>query len=148
MSSALLPRLMFSLVAAGLLASAAPAATIEVHMLNKGADGAMVFEPGFVAAQPGDIIRFVATDKGHNVEAIKGMLPEGVEVFKSKMGETFELTPTVEGVYGVKCTPHAGMGMVGLIQVGAPINLETAKAVPQKGKAAARFEADFAQIRP
>lgn len=124
----------------------ASAAEFEVKMLNKGAAGAMVFEPAFVAAQPGDVINFVSVDKGHNVESIEGMLPDGVEPFKSAMNKDFSMTVTAEGLYGVKCTPHFGMGMVGLVQVGAPANLEAAKAVPQKGKAAKRFEEIFAQV--
>lgn len=124
----------------------ASAAEFEVKMLNKGAAGAMVFEPAFVAAQPGDVINFVSVDKGHNVESIAGMLPDGVEPFKGGMSKDFSMTVTVEGLYGVKCTPHFGMGMVGLVQVGAPVNLEAAKAVPQKGKAAKRFEEIFAQV--
>ncbi len=67
------------------------------------------------------------------------MLPEGVAEFKSKMNEEYVLTVEKEGVYGVKCTPHYGMGMVALIQVGAPVNLEAAKAVKQTGKAKERF---------
>lgn len=139
-------KLTIASLAFALLASATYAETFEVKMLNKGADGAMVFEPAFVKAAVGDTITFVSTDKGHNVESIKDMLPEGVEPFKSKMGEDYSLSLTTEGVYGLKCTPHFGMGMVALIEVGAPVNLETAAAVPQKGKAKTRFEALFAQI--
>ena len=29
---------------------------------------------------------------------------------------------TAPGLYGYKCLPHFGMGMVGLIQVGKPVN--------------------------
>lgn len=129
-----------------MLAGFATAATFEVKMLNKGADGIMVFEPGFTAIAPGDTVVFLPTDNGHNVESIKGMLPEGAEAFKSKMGEKFSVTFTQEGIYGVKCTPHAGMGMVGMIDVGSPVNLETALAVPQKGKSKKRFDVLFAQI--
>ncbi len=129
-----------------LLANSALAETFEVKMLNKGADGAMVFEPAFVKAAVGDTINFISPDKGHNVEAIEGMLPEGVEAFKSKMSEDFTLTLSAEGLYGVKCTPHYAMGMVGLIQVGAPVNLDAAVAVVQKGKAKSRFEPLFAQV--
>jgi pseudoazurin len=122
------------------------AETFEVKMLNKGAEGAMVFEPAFVKAAVGDTINFVATDKGHNVESIDNMLPEGVEAIKSKMGEDFALTVANEGIYGFKCTPHFAMGMVALIQVGAPVNLVAAAGVVHKGKAKARFEPLFAQI--
>jgi pseudoazurin len=129
-----------------LLTTSAFAETFEVKMLNKGADGAMVFEPAFVKAAVGDTVIFISPDKGHNAESIEGMLPEGVEPFKSKMSEDFTLTLGAEGVYGVKCTPHYAMGMVALIQVGAPVNLDAAAAVVQKGKAKARFEPLFAQV--
>ena len=122
------------------------AETFEVLMLNKGAEGAMVFEPAFVKAAVGDTINFVATDKGHNVESIDKMLPDGVEAIKSKMGEDFVLTVADEGIYGFKCTPHFAMGMVALIQVGAPVNLDAAAGVVHKGKAKTRFEPLFAQI--
>ena len=124
----------------------AQAAEHEVKLLNKGAAGAMVFEPSFVKAAVGDTVTFVATDKGHNVEAIADMLPAGVETFKSKMGEDFVLTLTAEGLYGVKCTPHFMMGMVGLIQAGAPVNQDAVTAVELKGKAKTRFEPLLAQI--
>lgn len=144
---------MFSkLIAASLaslvLASAAYAENFDVKMLNKGADGAMVFEPAYVKAAVGDTITFLSTDKGHNAEGIEGMLPEGVEAFKSGMGEDYVLTLTAEGLYGVKCTPHYSLGMVALIQAGAPVNLDAALAVTQKGKAKSRFEPLFAQVAP
>jgi pseudoazurin len=139
-------KLTIAAAAALMLATSAFAETIEIKMLNKGADGAMVFEPAFVKAAVGDTINFLSPDKGHNAESIEGMLPEGVEPFKSKMSEDFTLTLTAEGVYGVKCTPHYAMGMVALIQVGAPVNLDAAAAVVQKGKAKARFEPLFAQV--
>ncbi|SIT55664.1 hypothetical protein BQ8794_220228 [Mesorhizobium prunaredense] len=44
------------------------------------------------------------------METIKGMLPEGAEAFKSKFNEVFTVTLDKEGVYGVKCAPHYGMG--------------------------------------
>ena len=133
-------------LAALMLASAAFAETFEVKMLNKGTEGAMVFEPAFVTAAVGDTITFISTDKGHNAEGIEGMLPEGVEPFKSEMGDDYSLIVEAEGVYGVKCTPHFAMGMVALIQVGAPVNLDAAAAMVQKGKAKIRFEPLFAQI--
>ena len=123
------------------------AADYQVQMLNKGEDGPMVFEPAFVRAEPGDTITFVPTDKSHNVEAIAEILPEGVEPFKSKLNEEFVLTVTEPGVYGVKCTPHFAMGMVGLIQVGdAPANLEAAKSAKMSKKARERMDAAIAQV--
>jgi pseudoazurin len=139
-------KLTIATLVATLVASTAFAETFEVKMLNKGADGAMVFEPAFTKAAVGDTVHFVSVDKGHNVEAITGMLPDGVEPFKSKMSEDFTLTLGAEGIYGIKCTPHYALGMVALIQVGAPVNLDAAAAVTQKGKAKARFEPLFAQV--
>lgn len=125
--------------ALALAAGAVAAETHEVKMLNRGEADVMVYEPAYVEAAPGDVIRFVPTDKGHNVESIDGMLPEGVESFKTKFNEEFELTVDAEGVYGVKCTPHYAMGMVALIEVGEPVNLEEAAAVTHKGKAKDRM---------
>lgn len=139
-------KLTITTLAAVLLTTGALAETFEVKLLNKGTDGAMVFEPAFVTAAIGDTITFISTDKGHNVEGIEGMLPDGFEPFKSKMGEDYSLIVTAEGLYGIKCTPHYSMGMVGLIQVGAPVNLDTAAAVELKGKAKTRFEPLFAQV--
>ncbi|MFC3629332.1 pseudoazurin [Paracoccus angustae] len=130
------------------LAGAGLAAEHEVHMLNKGEAGMMVFEPAYVKAAPGDVIRFVPTDKSHNVEAIADILPQGVEPFKSKINEEYTLTVTEPGLYGVKCTPHFAMGMVGLIQVGgAPANLDAAKTAKMSKKARERMDAEIAQVQ-
>jgi pseudoazurin len=140
------PKLITASLAVLLLASAVSAENFEVKMLNKGTDGAMVFEPAFVKAAVGDTVTFISTDKGHNAENIKDMLPEGVEAFKSDMGKDYVLTLTAEGLYGVKCTPHYTMGMVALIQAGAPVNQDAVAALVHKGKAKTRFELLFAQI--
>lgn len=132
--------------AAMLFAGAADAAEVEVKLLNKGTEGVMVFEPALVKIALGDTIRFVATDKGHNVETIKGMLPEGAEPFQGKNGEDAVVKFDREGVYGVKCLPHYGMGMVAMIVVGAPANLDQAKAVPQVGKAKQVFATLFEKL--
>lgn len=140
-------KIVMATAALAMMAGSAFAETYEVKMLNKGEAGSMVFEPDFIAAQPGDTIHFVATDKGHNVESIKGMLPAGVEDFKSKMNKDFDLVVKTEGLYGLKCTPHYGMGMVALIQVGKAANLDDVLAVKQRGKAKKRFDAAFAQVK-
>ncbi|PRD41850.1 pseudoazurin [Phyllobacterium phragmitis] len=127
-------------------AASAGAAEFEVKMLNKGEKGVMVFEPSFVKAAPGDTIRFVPTDKGHNAESIKGMIPDGAEAFKGKTNGEVTVTLTKEGVYGVKCAPHYGMGMVALIEVGAPANVEAAGQVKHPGKAKAVFAELLGQV--
>ncbi|WP_026621891.1 pseudoazurin (plasmid) [Ensifer sp. WSM1721] len=121
------------------------AADFEVHMLNKGADGAMVFEPAFVKVNPGDSVTFIPTDKGHNVETIKSMIPDGATGFKSKMNETYKVTFDVPGAYAVKCAPHVGMGMIGVVVVGdAPANVEKIKAGKLPKKAQERLDAALA----
>ena len=107
------------LALATVLGGAAFAETIEVQMLNRGSDGGrMVFEPSFVNAQPGDTIKFIATDKGHNAETVADMIPEGAEGFKGKINEEIEITLDKEGLYGVICKPHYAMGMVMTVAVG------------------------------
>lgn len=122
------------------------AAEITVKMLNKSEKGAMVFEPDLVKAAPGDTVHFVAVDKGHDAESIKNMIPVGAEAFKGKISQDLSVTLSTEGVYGVKCTPHYGMGMVALIVVGKPANLEEAKAVKHPGKAKTHFADLLAQV--
>ncbi|TRC99636.1 pseudoazurin [Mesorhizobium sp. WSM4303] len=128
------------------IAGSANAEEHVVQMLNKGEKGAMVFQPAFTRAVPGDTIKFVPTDKSHNAETIKGMLPDGAEAFKGKPSEEVTVTVTQEGVYGVKCAPHYGMGMVALIVVGKPVNLEAAEAVKQVGKAKTVFAELFSEV--
>ncbi len=138
---------LLTVIALGGLAAPALAADYEVHMLNKGEAGAMVFEPAYLAIQPGDTVTFLPTDKGHNVETIKDMIPEGAEVFKSKINENFTVTFDVPGLYGLKCTPHYAMGMVGLIVVGdGHENLDAFKAVNVPKKVGERFDAAFAAL--
>lgn len=126
-----------------LAAGQASAAEHEIQMLNKGEKGMMVFQPDFVRAAPGDTIKFVPVDKGHNVETIPGMLPDGATPIKGQPSQEVDVTLDKEGVYGVKCAPHYGMGMVALIEVGKPTNLEQAEAVKQIGKAKKVFEELF-----
>ncbi len=114
--------------------SSAEAREWQVKMLNKGSDGKlMVFEPAFIAIKPGDTVKFLATNKGHNAESIAGMAPARGNSFKGRINEEIVFKPTAPGLYGYKCLPHVGMGMVGLIQVGPAAN----KA--QAGAAAARL---------
>ena len=126
-----------------LMAATVPAyaANFEVHMLNKGEAGAMVFEPALVQVAPGDTVTFLPTDKGHNAESIKDAMPEGAEPFKGSMGKEVVVTFTTEGVYGIKCAPHFGMGMVAAVVVGAPTNIDAVREAKLPGKAKERFEA-------
>ena len=137
---------MATIVALMSVAGMAVAAEVEVKMLNKGPEGAMVFEPALVKIEPGDTVKFIATDKGHNAESIKGMLPADAMPFLGKNNESIAVTFDKPGAYGVKCLPHYGMGMVALIVVGTPGNLAEARAVSQPGKAKQAFAALFEKL--
>ncbi|WP_113318540.1 pseudoazurin [Hyphomicrobiales bacterium] len=136
----------FGMVAAlATITTAASAADFEVHMLNKGKDGIMVFEPGLTKVAKGDTVTFIPTDKSHNAETVKDLLPAGATAFKGKMNESVKVTFDVEGAYVVKCSPHVGMGMVGLIVVGDPkSNVDVIKTAKLPKKARDRLDADIA----
>ncbi|MBS3803915.1 MAG: pseudoazurin [Oleiphilaceae bacterium] len=115
-----------ALAAAILIPStSALAAEHTIEMKNNGADGTMVFEPGFIKAEKGDTIKFKATDPAHN--SISVAVPEGAESWEGAMNEEIEITLDEEGVYVYKCTPHAVLNMVGVIQVGSPTNMDAAE---------------------
>ena len=122
--------------AATLLVAPAMAAEHVVKMLNKGAAGAMVFEPALLKIAPGDSVTFVAVDKVHNAESIAGMIPAGAVPFKGTMSQSLKVKFSKPGVYEYKCLPHYGMGMVGVVVVGsAASNLAAAKAKSHPGRA-------------
>lgn len=109
-----------------LLAAPLWAAEYEVQMLDMNdSKQTMVFEPGFLRVAPGDTVKFVPTHKSHYVEA--KVVPEGAEKFKSELDQEFSVKLEKEGVYFYVCPPHNLMNMVGVIQVGAPVNLAEVK---------------------
>jgi pseudoazurin len=126
------------------LVPAAPAAAKqwEVKMLNKGAAGAMVFEPAFIKIAPGDSVKFVASDKSHNAESIPGLIPAGAVPFKGKMNEDIVVPFSKPGLYAYKCLPHMGMGMVGLVEVKSAGNKDAVAAGTAKLPALAKAKFD------
>ena len=93
-----------------------------VKMLNKFEGEIMVFSKKLVKINVGDTVFWKATDKGHNVEFIKGAVPEGVEKFKSPFNKDVEYKFTIPGIYAYWCTPHKSMGMIGFVVVGDDIS--------------------------
>jgi len=88
-----------------------------VKMFNKFEGEIMVFSKKLVKINVGDTVFWKATDKGHNVEFIKGAVPEGVEKFKSPFNKDVEYKFTIPGIYAYWCTPHKSMGMIGFVVV-------------------------------
>lgn len=110
--------LLRSLILLCLMSVPAMAETFEVKMLNRNDTGPMPFEPEYLVIKPGDTVKFIATDPGHNAATIAGMIPADGKKFIGKINEEIEVTLTAEGVWGIKCSPHYTMGMAMLIQVG------------------------------
>ena len=111
------------------------AADVTIEMLNKQGKESMVYSQKIVNVNVGDTVFWKATTKGHNVQFMKGGVPDGVEKFKSKMNKDTEYTFTVPGIYAYWCTPHKSMGMIGFVVVGGDkSNLEAIKSLKFFGK--------------
>ena len=111
------------------------AADTTIEMLNKQGKESMVYSQKIVNINVGDTVFWKATTKGHNVQFMKGGVPDGVEKFKSKMNKDTEYTFTVPGIYAYWCTPHKSMGMIGFVVVGGDkSNLEAIKSLKFFGK--------------
>ena len=111
------------------------AADVTIEMLNKQGKESMVYSQKIVNVNVGDTVFWKATTKGHNVQFMKGGVPDGVEKFKSKMNNDTEYTFTVPGIYAYWCTPHKSMGMIGFVVVGGDkSNLEAIKSLKFFGK--------------
>lgn len=103
-----------------LLVTPVMAADMTIEMLNKDADGnKMVFSEETAKVDVGDTITWVPTTKGHNVEMIAS--PNGMK-FKSKNSKEAKITFDQPGIYYYWCTPHKGMGMIGLVVVGGDLS--------------------------
>ena len=106
-----------------------------VEMLNKLEKENMVFSKKIVNVDVGDTVFWKATKSGHNVEFVKGGVPEGVDKFRSKLSKDAEYKFEIPGIYAYWCTPHKGMGMIGFVVVGNDkSNLEAIKKIKFMGK--------------
>jgi pseudoazurin len=106
------------LVLLSLWSGLAIAADTTIEMLNKLDKEYMVFSEKVIYIDSGDTVFWKATDKGHNVEFVKGAVPTGVEAFKSKLNVDTEYKFSIPGIYAYWCTPHKTMGMIGFVVVG------------------------------
>ena len=110
---------------------------------------ARAFKPDIIYIQPGDTVGWTNMTS-HMVASVEGLIPEGAKPFQGQLGENLKVTLDKEGAYGYVCTPHLGFGMVGVIVVGKPTNLEAAiKYIQEKytGTPIARLLGKFKQVK-
>jgi len=118
-----------------LFSSNSMAADETIEMLNKLGKESMVYSKKIVRVDIGDTVYWKSTNPGHNVEFIKGGVPEGVEKFKTKFSKDAQYTFKIPGIYAYWCTPHKSMGMIGFIVVGNDkSNLEAIKKIKYYSK--------------
>ena len=108
-----------------LLTSFVAAENFDVKMVNADASGqVMVFDPPFIKANVGDTVTFLPTDMLHNSQSVPGLIPSSANSWNGAMNEKITVELNVEGVYVYQCTPHIALGMIGVIQVGSPTNID------------------------
>ena len=127
--------------------SSASAGARTIEMLNKDEAGnKMVYSEELARIEVGETITWVPTSKGHNVEWIAG--PDGADLpKKSKNGKEVSMTFEVPGIYCYWCTPHKGMGMIGLVVVGGDTSNKDAIAKAKAlGKSKKRLKALLGEL--
>ena len=136
----------YALITAAFLSTPSLAADVTIEMLNKDADGnRMVYSQEIAKIEVGDTVTWLPATKGHNVEMISS--PNDMK-FKSKNGKEAKITFDTPGIYYYWCTPHKGMGMIGLVVVGNDLSNEddiaSAKAI---GKSKKKLKALLASLQ-
>ncbi len=110
-----------------------------IEMLNKRGKEKMLYGQDVVKIDVGQTITWTPDSKGHNVQFVS--VPEGVEKVKSKLSKEFSYTFEQEGVYLYVCTPHASMGMIGVVVVGeSDVNLDEVLNYKFRGKSKKKFK--------
>ena len=105
-------------------ASEAPVAEAKTYTVFGQATS---FSPNILFINPGDTVQWTNMTI-HDSVSMKGLIPEGAEPWKFKLGQNGAVTLTEEGVYIYKCNPHYPLGMVAAIIVGKPVNIEQVQA--------------------
>tara|TARA_B100001778_G_C18073309_1_gene399578 strand:+ start:66 stop:494 length:429 start_codon:yes stop_codon:yes gene_type:complete len=101
-----------------------------IEMVNRLGKEINVYSKKLVNVDVGDTVFWKSVNPGHNVEFIKGGVPEGVEKFKSPYSKDTSYTFKTPGIYAYWCTPHKSMGMIGFVVVGNDkSNLEAIKKI-------------------
>ena len=140
---------------AGLIATASAQAVradeIHIKMLDTSDSGPLMFEPGFVKVNPGDTLVFEPTQKGGH-STVSVLVPPGAQPWTGAPDKETRVKLDKEGVYLYACAAHRMMGMVGVVLVGNPVNLEEAKTIAKEESSKFvlnkdRFEKELAQIK-
>ncbi len=118
-------RLKFCIIILSLmLAKAAFAETIQIEFTE---DDSYSIDVAHINI--GDTIKWLPKNEGHNVEFFAGPDMNSLPL-TSEIDEIHSIVFKVPGVYLYGCTPHADMGMLGLIVVGNDLhNLEAIKSI-------------------
>ena len=123
----------------GLSAKAEEKEPLIIEMLNKRGKEKMLYGQDVAKIDIGQTITWTPDSKGHNVQFVS--VPEGVEKVKSKLSKEFSYTFEQEGVYLYVCTPHASMGMIGMVIVGeSDVNLDEVLDYKFRGKSKKKFK--------
>ena len=110
-----------------------------IEMLNKRGKEKMLYGQDVVKIDVGQTITWTPDSKGHNVQFVS--VPEGVEKVKSKLSKEFSYTFDQAGVSLYVCTPHASMGMIGMVIVGeSDVNLDEVLDYKFRGKSKKIFK--------
>mgnify|MGYP003975065633 CR=1 FL=1 len=90
------------------------------HIINTAGN---TFVPATLSVNIGDTVIWNNTGGFHNVNATLATYPSNPEGFGNSIGSgwTFQWIFTIPGQYNYQCDPHVGLGMVGVINVVAPI---------------------------
>ena len=75
-------------------------------------------------------------------------MPDGVDIpKKSKINKEYSYTFETPGIYYYWCTPHKGMGMIGLVVVGEDTsNIEAVTKVKTLGKSKKKLKELLAEL--
>ena len=136
----------YAMALAALIPTASLADDTIIEMLNKDANGnKMVYSKEIAKIDVGDTVKWVPTSKGHNVEIIES--PNNMK-FKSKNNKEAKITFDTPGIYYYWCTPHKGMGMIGLVVVGGDLsNIDDIANAKAMGKSKKKLRALLASLK-
>tara|TARA_Y100001934_G_C11696835_1_gene470457 strand:+ start:81 stop:524 length:444 start_codon:yes stop_codon:yes gene_type:complete len=96
----------------------------------------------------GDTIEWLPKSEGHNVEFFYGPQMESLPR-KSEIDKVHSIKFNIPGVYLYGCTPHANMGMLGLVIVGKDFhNVEKVKEIKLSRVASSVLRRLLAEAQP